>query len=161
MLGTGWAAGDEMGTIEEVVVGVIEDARGVEVEAGVIGAARGVEGEAGVIMVVHGTGEVVGVSEWVIGPPGVAVGLSTSAMSVVRPTTSTTRVVRPPGCAIRPSGGAKEPLVGRAVRPPASVTAMIRLPEGTVRPPFMVIGVPTLRCVPMGESTRSILDKDS
>jgi hypothetical protein len=50
---------------------------------------------------------------------------------------------------------------GGGVRPPAFALGMVRLPEGTVRSLAMVVGVPALRRVLMGESTGSILDKNS
>jgi hypothetical protein len=129
---TGWAAGGEIGSVEEAAGGGVGAAQGTEVEARVIGAVHGAEG--GVIVAACGMGE------WVR-EVGQAVGPSTSA----------TRVVGPLGGVTRSS-------VGRTVEPPEGV---VRPPKGAVRLPAVVPEVPALRCITMGESTGSISYKNS
>jgi hypothetical protein len=65
---------------------------------------------------------------------------------VSEPSPSAMRVVGPPGGA-----------VGLL----ASATRAVRLPQGPIRSPVVVVGVLALSHVPMGESIRSISDKNS
>jgi hypothetical protein len=58
---------------------------------------------------------------------------------------------------VEPLGGDRTAWGGS--RTPAFATGVIKPPEGVIRPLVVVIGVPALRHVPMGESNGSISDK--
>jgi hypothetical protein len=72
-------------------------------------------------------------------------------------------IVRVVGQASEPSPSAMRVVgpLGGAVRLLASATRAVRLPQGPISPPAVVVRVLALSHVPMGESIRSISNKNS